>query len=301
INVEFAYSFGGELATVAETLKSVQGGDDGRPALPGASTILLYDDLDTGAGNTKGKYVFRTTSSEGSGTNVWATLTTVGGVDFLVPHEQDKDSVDRQDIWGQIIVGDIITWWISDGKWLAFRVTSIEPRPTTRFKFGIILIVFDETDGTGNLSLTSGVDVELRLSRALRGESGAALVTLTNASISETKDPTAHAEVRTEPDGFVYQRTIAGGVVAINTSTDWIIPHEEAPGGYEIRATATGDALDSGSDVLNTWLAMNVQRQWWIETTIGSKDAVVTLTIRHSAQGGNLDSGVFTLAVSDTA
>ena len=35
INVQFDYSFGGELASVAETLKSVQGGDDGATGDPG--------------------------------------------------------------------------------------------------------------------------------------------------------------------------------------------------------------------------------------------------------------------------
>ncbi len=42
INVEFAYSFGGELATVAETLKSVLGGDDGATGGTGDSGLSVY-------------------------------------------------------------------------------------------------------------------------------------------------------------------------------------------------------------------------------------------------------------------
>ncbi|KKL85561.1 hypothetical protein LCGC14_1953500, partial [marine sediment metagenome] len=42
INVEFAYSFGGELATVAETLKSVQGGDDGGTGGTGDDGLSVF-------------------------------------------------------------------------------------------------------------------------------------------------------------------------------------------------------------------------------------------------------------------
>ncbi|KKL47759.1 hypothetical protein LCGC14_2332350, partial [marine sediment metagenome] len=42
ISVEFAYSFGGELATVAETLKSVQGGDDGATGATGDDAVAGF-------------------------------------------------------------------------------------------------------------------------------------------------------------------------------------------------------------------------------------------------------------------
>ena len=48
ISVEFAYSFGGELATVAETLKSVQGGDDGAAGDDGLDAVSGFIEPENG-------------------------------------------------------------------------------------------------------------------------------------------------------------------------------------------------------------------------------------------------------------
>ena len=146
-------------------------GADGQPGIPGASTILLYDDFQTTA-NANGQYQFLTGLSETTYTTNWNTITTPGGVDYFAMHYQDKNSVSRAAFLNQVLVGDVLVWYDDNdlaGRWLEFRITSIETPLSSQYKFGISLVEFDESIGTANISGTAGKNVELRFSRAGAG------------------------------------------------------------------------------------------------------------------------------------
>jgi hypothetical protein len=110
-------------------------------------------------------------------------------------------------------------------------------------------------------------------------------------------DPTpAFAGISFESDGDVMSTTVAGSVDA----GDWIAPKAAAPGAYQIMAHQnSGDALDVGSDALDTWLALTSARAWQqTQTGAGSKSANLTVSIRLGSTV--LSSGVFTLAAQVT-
>ncbi len=143
-----------------------------RPGLPGATKILDYDDLQTNASGGDGRYALLETSDNASGTNDWSIITSAGGIDYIWIDEVDKDAVDQSAYLATLVVGDIASLLISDGKWVVFRITSIETPPGGRVKFGVTYINHDEVDGTGNLNGGAGNDVEWRFSRGEDGDDG---------------------------------------------------------------------------------------------------------------------------------
>ena len=77
---------------------------------------------------------------------------------------------------------------------------------------------------------------------------------------------------------------------------DWITPPELAPGDYEVRCTATGDALLAGSASTGVWLALTSSRTWSIRrTAFGISTANLTIEIRK-ASGIVLDSVSFSIS-----
>jgi len=310
--VQFDYSFGGELASVAETVKSVQGGDDGatgaegddgRPGLPGASTLALYDDADTdGSSSTQGKYHFLTSIVNTSGTFLWATITTPSGVDFISVHKDSTGgTTDYSSFYNQTEVGDILTWYSSDGRWVAFEVTSIETAPTDMYKWGVSYLIHDETDGSGDIPSAAGNDVIFRWSRA---QAVGPLVTLSGETITDGGGTPSTATVMFWNDGTVRKSTTTGGSSQIDIAFDWVRPREFAPGTYEWKATATGDALNGSSDATGSWIAFTTTANPQFGVTSsggqGTKQAIVTFEVRFQDEAA-LDSGVYTLNSDDLA
>jgi len=274
---------------------------DGRPGLPGASTLALYDDADSnGSSSTQGKYHFLTSITDTSGTFSWSTITTPSGIDYISVHKDSTGgTTDYSSFYNQTQVGDIVTWFSSDGRWVAFEVTSIETAPTDMFKWGVSYIIHDETDGAGDIPSAGGNNVIFRWSRASAAEP---TVTLSGETITDSTGGNSTATVRVNNDGTVDKNTTTGGLVQIDTATDWVRPEEFAPGDFEHKATATGDALDGSSDPLNTWakFTATANPEWSVRSSgaEGSKQAVVTVEIRFSG-GSVLDSGVYTLNSDD--
>ena len=301
ITVLFAYSFGGDSGSAGATVESAQGGDDGRPGLPGASTLALYDNADTnGSSSSQGRYHFLISIVNTSGTFSWSTITTPSGIDYISVHKDSTGgTTDYSSFYEQTQVGDIVTWYSSDGRWVAFEVTSIETAPTDMFKWGVSYIIHDEFDGSGDIPSAAGNDVIFRWSRASAAEPS---VTLSGETISDSTSGNSAATVRLNNDGTVDKNTTSGGIVQIDSTTDWVRPEEFAPGAFQHKATATGDALDGSSDPLNVWAAFLVtpNPEWTVKSTgvDGSKQAVVTIEIRFSG-GSVLDSGVYTLNSDD--
>ena len=301
ITVQFGYSFAGDIGSAAATVESAQGGDDGRPGLPGASTLALYDNADTdGSSSSQGRYHFLTSIVNTSGTFLWATITTPSGVDFISVHKDSTGgTTDYSSFYDQTRVGDIVTWYSSDGRWVAFEITSIETAPTDMYKWGVSYVIHDEIDGSGDIPSAAGNDVIFRWSRALAGEPS---ITLSGETITDSTFGNSLATVRINNDGTVDKNTTSGGLVQIDTATDWIRPEEFAPGAFEHRATATGAALDGSSDPLNVWAAFTAtpNPEWTVRSSgaEGFKQAFVTVEIRFQS-GPVLDSGVYTLVSDD--
>jgi len=154
---------------------NVNFGPDGRPGLPGAGTITFYDDITTTQeANGNGRYAFLTTSADDSGTVVWASITTLSGVDYLLIHDNETGGTpDNSDFYDEIVVGDVVTWYDSARRWVEFRITSIETPPAGRHKFGIELVELDQIDGDDNIPGAAGNGIEFRWSRVPAGAQGA--------------------------------------------------------------------------------------------------------------------------------
>lgn len=77
---------------------------------------------------------------------------------------------------------------------------------------------------------------------------------------------------------------------------DWVNPPVLAPGDYEVRCTATGDALRSGSSATGTWLALTTNRWWGIRrTAFGTSSAGLTIEIRKASGATLISNGPFTI------
>ena len=301
ITVQFDYSFGGDTGSAAATIESAQGGDDGRPGLPGASTLALYDNADTnGSSSSQGRYHFLTSIVDTSGTFSWTTITSPSGIDYISVHKDSTGgTTDYSSFYDQTQVGDIVTWYSSDGRWVSFEITSIETAPTDMYKWGVSYSIHDEFDGSQDIPSAAGNDVIFRWSRAA---AGGPVVTLSGETISDSSGAGSTATVRLNGGGNVFKITTTGGTVQIDVATDWVRPIEFAPGEFEHKATATGDTLDGSSDPLNTWVKFTtVFAPEWTLVSGGAeadKHAVVTIEIRFSG-GAVLDSGVYSLNTDD--
>lgn len=186
-------------------------GADGRPGLPGASILLDYNDLAFGisAGNDgSGVYAFSTGTGAGSPfqhTNLWSTITTAGGVDQIVLSRRDTSGTINSDKLEQVEVGDHITWYESDGRWVEFEVTVIRGLgydETNYFSFDVSLVEFDETDGSGDIGGSPSQPVVFRISRASESVTGF----LTNE---------AHVEAATSFGSLIDDLTDAGGTFKV--------------------------------------------------------------------------------------
>ena len=243
-------------------------GSDGVPGLPGASTLLDYDDADTnGSSSSQGKYHFLTSITDTSGTLTWATITAASGVDYFSLHDTDANGVDQSAYFDTVAIGDTLTWWLSDRKWVSFRITSLETAPTDMYKWGITLLSYDEADGTGDVSGTAGVDVVLRFSRAdVSGTPTSRVVAVGRLVVDGSVDPaTAQAGYRSDSDGdaYEYEKEGAGSYVSVGT---W--KQTGVTGDYDVmmRDDGTGTDTAAGSS-LDTWLDAGTDRTWTLSDT----------------------------------
>jgi len=110
----------------------------------------------------------------------------------------------------------------------------------------------------------------------------------------ETTSAVAQSGVRFNTDGTV-DINEQGIYSQIDSATDWIIPNGvDGKGDYEVRAVQnSGDALDGGSDALNTWLALSTAREWF--GLGGSPEFDANLTIDIRLAGLTLGSGTYIL------
>jgi len=102
----------------------------------------------------------------------------------------------------------------------------------------------------------------------------------------------AQSGFRFNSDGTVDENE-SGSYSQIDSATDWIIPNAvDGKGSYEIRAVQnSGDALDAGSDALNTWLALSTDREWF--GLGGSPEFDMNLTVDIRLAGLTLASGTY--------
>jgi hypothetical protein len=262
----------------------VEDGTDGRPGLPGASTLLNYDNADQdGSSSSQGRYHFLTSITNTSGTFDWATITAASGVDYFSVHKDSTGgATDYSDFYNQTEVGDILTWWESDGRWVSFRITSIETAPTDMFKWGISLLSFDEFDGSGDVNPDAGNDVLHRWSRAEGISMSADDVTFSSVSCNVGTGTTTQ-QFKVDSDGTVDASTVTSGVYT-NQYT-WL--NVGANTDYEVKMTkVSGLALSSG--ILDSWLVPSTDREWI--RTAASGTWVGQLLIRNKATGAILDS-----------
>lgn len=83
----------------------------------------------------------------------------------------------------------------------------------------------------------------------------------------------------------------------VNTSTtdigDWVTP-KSAAGNYECKATVTSGSLTSGTT--GSWLALTSDRSWTCQrSTIGTRDATLSIEIRKTGTTTVLDTATITL------
>ena len=106
----------------------------------------------------------------------------------------------------------------------------------------------------------------------------------------------AYARYQLNSNGKVYRFTGEFAGTPNIYIEDWVDPNSEASN-YECFATASGDALDTGTT--GSWLPLTSSRTWGIAvTTFGSKLTELTVTIRKVGTTTNLTSATITLDVS---
>ena len=145
-------------------------GPAGPPGLPGASTILAYDDLQTtGAVGVGGSYQFLRIGENGQ--NDWSLLTS-GSVDHLQLAATDSAGISQATILRQIVPGDVIVWYASRHRWIEFRVEATSVTGSVHL-FRVAYVEHDDADGDHAIPTAAGNRVQFRLSRAAAGEPGA--------------------------------------------------------------------------------------------------------------------------------
>ncbi|KKK80928.1 hypothetical protein LCGC14_2818590, partial [marine sediment metagenome] len=243
INVEFAYSFGGELATVAETLKSVQGGDDGvlhyltneAHVIPANFDGTGYDTGFTGAGGTH--KVFEGTSDE----------TTNSTHSVVAPATKNGLTIS--------VVSGTGVYTLSGASW----ITDIEVF-TLRAVFNGI-----------------SYDKEYTIAKAKQGTDGACgLLTLTPANLIDLGSGTRVVGYQSHTDGTIDTRE-GGGYVNKET---WIGICANSQ--YECRMNKTSGTTPTGS-AINVWLASSTIRNWELSSTGTLKIFDGTFQIRRTS------------------
>jgi len=88
-------------------------------------------------------------------------------------------------------------------------------------------------------------------------------------------------------DGLTYQElTIVATRTQINAATDWLRPASAASALYEVFVSNVGDALEAGSDALDTWLTLDVERSWSVLNTGNNSQTLASLTVQVRYLGG---------------
>lgn len=121
----------------------------------------------------------------------------------------------------------------------------------------------------------------------------AAVVTISGEVISSANS----AGLRINTDGTLDSRKGSGPTYAqIDGTTDWIIPNFAASQKtYHVRFDVTESNMNAGSDLMNTWLLLDQEREWWHVFSGLTRNG----SLRISDDGGStdLDSGPFALTV----
>ena len=145
-------------------------GGDGASALPSASTLIDYDDLETttsylaGSG-VHGKWFFLSSIADANGSfgNEFDELQNATQIGLS---NVDADEEDQSIYYSQVETGDILTARINDTAWVAYRITA-KSEQTGYYTFNVTPI---STNGAGyssnNLQTMPGSVVEMRFSRA---------------------------------------------------------------------------------------------------------------------------------------
>lgn len=91
------------------------------------------------------------------------------------------------------------------------------------------------------------------------------------------------AGIRFNSDGTV-DKNDDGTYSQVDSATDWIIPNASAPSDYQIRVTATppGNDFTSEPAVPGTWVTLDSNREWQVQT---------------SSPSSFLDTGYFTVEI----
>ncbi|MEE8598968.1 MAG: hypothetical protein V3S69_05605, partial [Dehalococcoidales bacterium] len=257
-----------------------QGGDglDGTNGLPGASLITAYDDADTdGSSSSAGKYHFLRTITNTTGTLDWDLITGQSGdiVDYFSLHEDSTGGTpDNSGAFDEIEVGDVMAWWISNTKWVSFRIDSIETAPANMNKWGVSVIAFE---GTGDISGSGGVNVEIRFSRAFK-------FVLTIGDISEiinvvvSASPNQDSAFRVNSNGVLQTQDDLG---SWDNEETWIGNGANSDYECKFEITDASDALQTSAG-LDVWLVCSTIRAWSVQNTasLGSEQAEGTLSFR---------------------
>lgn len=127
------------------------------------------------------------------------------------------------------------------------------------------------------------------------------IVNITDATYYDSGIGSAEANVTFKSDGTVVA-TDDSGTSQRNASTDWIIPNALAGADFEIMVSATGDALDVDSDDEDTWLTLDVDREWGQSVGSGGRleSTALSVQIRHVPTQIVLDTGTITLTADTT-
>lgn len=109
------------------------------------------------------------------------------------------------------------------------------------------------------------------------------------------------AGYRVASDGYVRVASTSGNgfmFSAVNTGTDWIIPHSSPGSGkFYVRATATGSSLSDGT--LNTYLDVYTNPWWAVESTGIAKSTTLTVSLFEYDGSYNLiDSATIILSAT---
>ena len=144
-------------------------GADGIAGIPGASNVLLYNDIKLGTGTPSGNgdYKFQLVLN-GLGVGEWDDVKNSA---FLSLNNRTRLGFDESDYFDTLKSDDVVTLWISQTRWIAWFIGSDRELDGDWHEFGLDNIVgFNETGGTGDV--LDG-NVEFRFSRGVGGPAGA--------------------------------------------------------------------------------------------------------------------------------
>jgi hypothetical protein len=105
-----------------------------------------------------------------------------------------------------------------------------------------------------------------------------------------------------DPSGTWQLDETVGGSAQTTQLGNWML--KGAAADYEIRVTATGSALATGSAVLGTWLGLGTTRTWLLDAAAGTTTPIAAelkVEIRLVATGRVLGSATINLSAVDAA